>query len=277
MSLGILNLQGGNIEQHMTGNIVTANEKNMENWNAVGEVSIGYTGGVNTLTYENNPKTPAQVLKEGLEEASGLPVTDSCITSLLSFWEQHQTLVLFYFQENNLGAHCWFGTQNDYIDTDGFHFNAGGYDLIMSNPGNTSITGIAQTNAVTNTGVFPISATIKMARVCAYDDLSHGGGFEGYIDKNFNVENGKKYIVMFVCYSPSGFNANSNNVVITSGANTSSITIDNENTTDYAQYYQYISAYGTTLNVKFDLETIANSVTDVELKIGSIEIYELNA
>lgn len=273
-----MSAEGSYINGTLVNDLVSSTDKDMSNWNAVGdEFNIEYELGVNVIDYENNPKTPAQVLKEGLEEASGLPVTDSCITSLLSFWEQHQTLVLFYLQETNLGAHCWFGTQNDYIDTDGFHFNAGGYDLIMANPGNTSITGISQTNPVSNTGVFPVSSTIKMARVCSYDELNEGS-FDGYIDKNFTVESGKKYYVTLKFKTTTGYNiASNNNFIITSGNNVVNIRFDNNvhPTQYFKRYFGIIQADGTTLNLKINLTSMYGD--SIELGIYDIRIYQLGS
>lgn len=277
MSIGILNLQGGNIEQHMTGDIVTASEKNMENWNIVGEVDVEKVGTVNSITYENVPKTPAQALKEALQAGSGIPATDACINELLALWDQHTDMTFYYIEFSGLDIRCMLCNPNDYMDETGFHFSAGDYDLRMRTPGGTEMQGIASTSTMPNSGVYAANVIVKFAYIGTYDEIHNSSAFSGYVDKNFSVENGKKYMVMFECYSPSGFSASSNdNVVITSGSNSSDITIDGENTTEYAQYYQFINADSSTLNVKFDLSTMPNTLVDVELNITSIEIYKLN-
>lgn len=277
MSLGILNLQGGNIGQHMTGDIVTASEKNMENWNAVGEVSVEYAGGVNTLEYENIVKP---TLDEFIYDKMGYTYTGSGVTSsyfslqdVLDVMAEHPTWRA-YMVENVGGRYFNIVNATSYTETTAIYSEGIQFKYIVN--ADNEITRFQNKNTVSS-GTINLANYDKAAYICTYNDTGSGGGtFNGYIDKNFNVENGKRYMIMFECYSPSGFKATDNNVIITSGTNTSNITIDNENITDYAQYYQFIDTDGTTLNVKFDLHTMSTTEGNVEVKIGSIEIYKLN-
>lgn len=271
MSKGFSILRAGNLEQHMQDDMIIPVYKNLENWGESGEPSITFSSGVNTVTYENNPKTPAQILKELLQTASGLPVADTAVTQLLDQWSQHDNLDMYYYADSSLSLEVWLCPSNSYIDNMTLHYYATSYRNMMASPGGASINSISST---TTQGNGTKTSNRILVKIGSYSVLT-AGSYEGYITQNFTVEDAKKYYFTFEFYSSSGFTASStNNIVLTSGNNSANVTLDESAGSDYKLYSGIIVSDGTTLNVKIDLPTMTSS-SDIVLKFRNIELHKL--
>lgn len=284
MSRSYCILQGGNLEQHMSDDMIIPQMKNLENWDESGSPSIAFAGGISTVTYENNPK-PA--FKDLFLQVTGYALADSVANTLLSYFSSNPTAMLFCLKiHNSAQVQLWMGANGSYYtghsDTDKIVFKAPctRYTCALTD---TTVSSITTTNNYTSDNE---SGRIGQSQgfydntwyVCTYSDTSEGsggGGFEGYIEKDFTVESGKKYYFKFTAWSTSGFtNASNNNVVLTSGENSENITLDGSVSSEGKEYAKIIESDGTTLNVKIDLPTMT-SANNIVLKFYSIELYKL--
>lgn len=263
--------------------LISETNKNMNNWTVTGNVTITYADGENVVEYQNEGSSDVDRMTADFISKFGITPNATLMQNICNFWEQNHTtypyLILrrlssdtaydggVMFMQNQAGTNSYpqwvvSGTMT-YSNQD--LYGPGCYCRAFWNQTDLQLIGPKTHNT-----------TYQQAETIYYkynefhmDPIS----FTGDAQLSVSVENGKTYRVEFDACSPSGFNADTNQITVTSGSNVVSETFDNTQTSTYSDYDIQFTADGSTAVIKFDFSKMVNS-SDIELNIKDISMYE---
>lgn len=302
--MGAVLTVSGILASGFSGDIVTDGQKNMNNWTVDGDVTIAYADGENEVAYENTYSiaTTEEELNQILSDNTGYPTRYSSgvgrnMIDDLSYGVPYG--FVFFNLGNTSGSmpnnvfllHLQGAVKTNGVDISkitvtkltnqqiqiqnnlDYTVNVIGIKLYLYNGNYDWAQSYGSWEAISahSSRTYNLGYNINDFKV--FSDTI-GNPITGYAELSLPVVDGKQYAFQFSGCSPTGFDADTDNIIITSGSNSVTATFDNTQTETLKEYTIYFTADGDTASVKFDFSKIVNS-SNIELTISDISLYEL--
>ena len=285
----------GVVKEGFTGDIVTASQKNMNNWTVDGDVTITFSDGENTVDYENgggsyvgpDGNTYKYYLYMQNTYAGNGPYSFWCNYPFVASKEQligERYRLITGITYDGVQDKFGIGSLGTKRGTKNFDFTYVAGDYVTGKPAKSSLIGYYG-----NEQNFPYEWSINLtaqeianfniplfdtnAEALAYVQQSIIS-FDGYAELSLSVTDTKQYILTFEACSTTGFNAETDQIIVTSGANVVTETFNNTQTETLKKYIIMFIADGNIATVKFDFSKMVNS-SDIELIISDVSLFEL--
>ena len=255
----------GIIKEGLNSDIVTTTQKNIDNWQQKGNVTIYYNEFLNTISFINKGKYLAP---------------DGNYYKYYYYNQGSDWEVKAYsnYKFGIINNNCYFLRNNVDLANpstkpyDRYPF--GSNVMWIAAYRNGSITEVSWIfySGDTTTNVETISGSEEDLKTY----LRNEDPDVEYAELPFSVTDNKKYLLSFDACSTSGFDSSSNQVIIISGNNSVSKTLDNSQSSNMKNYSIIFEADGNSATLKFDFSKIAKSDgSQITLKISNISLYEL--
>lgn len=271
----------------LSDNIITAQNKNLNNWTVDQNVDITFANNINTIIYQSS---------------SGIPTYDQ-IKSTMGINTSYDNYKAFYdgiINDSNtkfgINNYCLM-SENSYSTTaDYCFFLAYNKDFTMQLLQNGTFNNISYKRAY-----FPNGVEQNYDNIIGYVDRAYSNNYmrlqypfffynidksvsktvfwkpliNYHADLSVTVENGKDYLLTFDACSPSGFNIDTNQIIVTSGNNIVTETFDNTQSSILNKHIVLFTAGDTSATIKFDFAKMINGNNQIELNIGNLGLYKL--
>lgn len=259
-------------------NMITSEYKDLSNWTTYGVMTLDYTDGVNTVTFSNVIKP---TFKELFNQVTGYSLNDTIYNAVISYMASNPSYTIFGFYNPSVARfYIWGAAEaSESPSTSRTNYRRPAHRWICNTSG-TTLVSVYQENDYTgtDTGYVSWSNFSNHWIIGTYNDVSEsgGGGYNGYISKTFAVIDGEKYFLKLDAHSETGFQLLADDcVIMSSGSNSSDITIDGNASNTAKTYYQIVEADGTSLTIKFNLTSMYVAVGSVVLKISNLALFKV--
>jgi len=280
---------GQNIQSGFTGDMITDEQKNLNNWTVTGNVSINYTT-ENAVVFTNVGDMLAQMrawrfntnvitdaeFEEFVTAANAKFGAETWkIYAVWAKYDGHLQCITFgavpisYSMTYEQKISDW-GNANGWKKdntTDTYSCLVWRREWVADQQPSSS--SHWEKSALIDQKIF--NTNYYSGYGISYDSLS-AQGFNGSITDNITVEDNKKYLFSFKLSSASTFSVSGDNIVLTSGNNRSVITIDGSGVEK--TYEGKIISDGTSINIRYNLFSITSS-SAITLIIKEISMYQL--
>lgn len=277
-------LSGQNATEGFQNDVVTAEDKIMTNWNADGNPNVTYNSAsdANLVIYQSAPATLDDLKtvfvdswNTYMDPESQRAFSTSTIDEICGYWFNNPDCNLIWCKvSSQAGAYMCAVVSDFELAEDSIAIHEGKYWIQYNyNPSGSYFI----MNQTVSGGTF-LQATLGQYDCGVPSD--YGNVFNGYVDRDFSVVDSGKYILRFELKNSKGFIAeDTDNVVVSSGSNEVSITLDPTSSDSYKTYSAMIEADDDKINVKFDLSTMVNASGQTEvnliIKASTISLYPI--
>ena len=283
----------GVASEGLSGDIVTASQKNMENWTASGEgeVSITYDSSnkSNVVDFSNSGELDGAGLMDLVSTIQGYTFDNNTtnlnnLNSIVNLWKTYGSSLICCVDRTGsagVGRFVYFAIMRStdtyqkgtYVGTPGYYITSNQYNSCKLYKYNLA------NNVWTNENIASgwIFYDTQENSDYVYDDFAE---YSVNMSRSYSltIPTTGKNLITFEAKTPSGFNASADNIQVTyeveGVATTQTITLDNASSNDYKTYKLITDEVDDEIDLTLDLSTIVSS-SAIELDIRNVQCYEL--
>lgn len=277
----------GIIKEGLNSDIITTTQKDINNWIIDGDKTITYLNNINNISFVNEDSGGSYTAPNG--KSYKYKITS---VNVNNFWYTVYSNYKICFCEKfkNNGNYYPVGYIRDgligtitsksyyegctwvYVYPEGLTYSDSLNYLIFWHDEQTPMYNNSFGCTTTANPTIPVFDTEEEA----LEYIDTPDPTPGYSQIQLSVTDNKKYLLSFDACSTSGFDSSSDQVIITSGNNSVSKTLDNSQSSNMKNYSIIFEADGNSATLKFDFSKIAKSDgSQITLKISNISLYEL--